>query len=74
MYVPARFGLNDPTHITTPDPSTLSVQLAPGSTNDVPAFIVINPEPFRVTTGAIGSITSTIRLIVVVLRLLSVIA
>ena len=72
MYVPARFGLNDPTHIITPDPSTLSVQLAPRSTNAVPAFIVIDPVPLRVTTGAIGSTTCTIRLRVTVFKLESI--
>lgn len=61
-----------PEAIIVPEPSILSVHLAPGSTNAVQALIVTAPDPLSVITGGTLSVTSTILLSVTVLRLESV--
>ena len=61
-----------PVAVIVPEPSILSVQVAPGSTNAVPALIVTDPEPLSVITGGILSIISTTRVRVTVLRLESI--
>lgn len=55
-----------------PDQSILSVQVAPGSTNTVPALITTAPEPLSIITGGISSTMSTTRVRFTVLRLESV--
>jgi hypothetical protein len=57
-----------------PLPSTLSVQLAPGSVNVFPTVILIGVEPESVTIGSVVSgvaIILTVRVMLPVLLLLS---